>query len=96
MIAHLPASGKHGFDVGIILPYNGQQDDRLVNFAGLELAKLFGAAQARWDHFTETVVVESRTPLLSELEKSKLMQIGLHIAETHAVGVFIDDALFML
>ncbi|MEB2351836.1 MAG: hypothetical protein OZ924_10525 [Burkholderiaceae bacterium] len=99
MFAQNPASGNPlPFRlVGIIIPYTGIDDEPLVNFAGLKLAERFGLAAGTYDALSETVLVYSLTPELTDLDMTILMGIGIQVAQgREGVAVVIDDDLIMM
>jgi hypothetical protein len=109
MFAQSNASGKTLHHVGIIIPYQSEDDDRWIDFAGHQLAERFGAAYvtegvAGWEIDSETyvsqvMIVHSFTPELTELDLTILYGIGLRIQRAlnrKGVGVMIDDDIIMV
>ena len=99
MFAQNPASGNFSFHrVGILIPYQGVEDDELVNFAGLRLAERFGLAGGVYDADTSAVLVFAVTfEELSELDMTVLMGIGIQVArQREGVAVIVDDDVIMM
>jgi hypothetical protein len=109
MFAQSNASGNTLHHVGIVIPYDSEDDDRWVAFASDRLAERFGAAivtegVAGWEIDGETkispvMVVHSFTPVLTELDQTILFGIGLQVflgQQRQGVAVIIDDDMIAL
>lgn len=98
MFAQNPASGNLLFHrVGILIPYQGNEDDGLINRTGEKLSEHFGLAAAVYDAPTEAVLVFALTVNLSDLDMTTLMGIALQVArQREGVALLIDDDLIMM
>ncbi len=110
MFAQSNASGKTLHHVGIIIPYESEDDDRWVAFASHRLAERFGATfvtegVAGWEidgeaKVSPVMIVHGYTPVLTELDQTILFGIGLQVylgmRQRQGIAVMIDDDVIAL
>jgi hypothetical protein len=110
MFAQSDASGNTLHHVGIIIPYESEDDDHWIALAAHRLAEQFGSAfvsegVAGWQidgeaKVSPVMIVHTFTPVLTELDQTILFGIGLQVFwglhQRRGVAVILDDEIIAL